>query len=83
MKLRHHFARTACASTFAALLLSAPAMADGLITNSTMEADANLVNFGRKPSLEEEFQQLERDEDIEKELAALKARKGQPAGTQV
>ncbi len=42
MKLRPHFARTACASTFAALLLSAPAMADGLITNASMEADANL-----------------------------------------
>ncbi len=38
-----------------------------------MEADAELVNYGRKPSLEEQFAQLERDEEIEKELAALKA----------
>ena len=37
-----------------------------------MEADADLVNYGRKPSLEEQFAQLERDEDIEKELNALK-----------
>ena len=38
-----------------------------------MEAEADLVNYGRKPSLEEQFAQLERDEEIEKELAALKA----------
>lgn len=37
-----------------------------------MEAEADLVNFGRKPSLEEQFAQLERDEEIEKELSALK-----------
>ena len=37
-----------------------------------MEADADLVNYGRKPSLEEQFAQLERDEEIEKELDALK-----------
>ena len=37
-----------------------------------MEADADLVNYGRKPTLEEQFAQLERDEDIEKELNALK-----------
>ena len=37
-----------------------------------MEAEADLVNYGRKPSLEEQFAQLERDEEIEKELAALK-----------
>ena len=42
MRLRNHFARTACASTFAALALSASAMADGLIINSSMEADTNL-----------------------------------------
>lgn len=40
-----------------------------------MEADADLVNYGRKPSLEEEFRRLEGDEDIEKELAALKSKK--------
>lgn len=37
-----------------------------------MEAEADLVNAGRKPSLEEQFAQLERDDDIEKELSALK-----------
>ena len=43
-----------------------------------MEADADLVNYGRKPSLEEQFAQLERDEDIEKELAALKTASQKP-----
>jgi phage shock protein A len=38
-----------------------------------MEAEADLVNFGRKPSLEEALDQLVVDEDIEKELAALKS----------
>ena len=43
-----------------------------------MEAEAGMINFGRKPSLEEQFAQLERDEEIEKELEALKnAGKGQ------
>ncbi len=37
-----------------------------------MEADADMVNYGRKPTLEEQFAQLERDEDIETELNALK-----------
>lgn len=37
-----------------------------------MEAEADLVNFGRKPLLEEEFARLEGDEEIEKELQALK-----------
>ena len=37
-----------------------------------MESDAELVNFGRKPSLDEEFRRLEDDEDIEAELKALK-----------
>lgn len=41
-----------------------------------METDAELVNFGRKPSLEDEFRSLDRDEDIEKELAELKSKKG-------
>ena len=40
-----------------------------------MEADADLVNYGRKPSLDEEFRKLEGDESIEEELAALKAKK--------
>jgi phage shock protein A len=38
-----------------------------------MEAEADLVNFGRKPPLEDEFARLEGDEEIEKELQALKA----------
>ena len=37
-----------------------------------MEAEADLVNAGRKPSLEEQFAQLERDDEIERELTALK-----------
>ena len=38
-----------------------------------MEAEADLVNYGRKPSLLEAFADLETDEDIEQELEALKA----------
>jgi phage shock protein A len=38
-----------------------------------MEAEADLVNFSRKPALEEEFARLEGDEEIERELQALKA----------
>ena len=38
-----------------------------------MEAEADLVNFGRKPTLDAAFEELLADEDIEKELAALKA----------
>lgn len=38
-----------------------------------MEAEADLVNFGRKPTLEDEFTRLEGDEEIEKELQELKA----------
>ncbi len=37
-----------------------------------MEVDAELVNYGRKPSLEDEFRKLEGDEDIDKELEELK-----------
>jgi len=40
-----------------------------------------LVNFGRKPSLDEEFSLLEGDEEIERELEALKSsgrKKGEP-----
>jgi phage shock protein A len=41
-----------------------------------MEAEADLVNFGRKTaSLEDEFAKLAGDEDIEKQLAELKAKK--------
>jgi len=37
-----------------------------------MEAEADLVNFGRKTNLEEEIEKLSVDEEIEKELQALK-----------
>jgi phage shock protein A len=37
-----------------------------------MEAEADLVNYGRKPSLEVEFEELMVDEEIENELQALK-----------
>ncbi len=40
-----------------------------------MEAEADLVNKARKPSLEEEFAALEQDDEIEKELAGLVAKK--------
>lgn len=41
-----------------------------------MEAEADLVNFGRKAaSLEDEFAKLAGDEEIEKQLAELKSRK--------
>lgn len=40
-----------------------------------MEADADLVNYGRKPTLEEEFARLDGDDDIEKELEALKSKR--------
>ena len=39
-----------------------------------MEADADLVNYGRKTTLADQFKELEVDEDIEKELAAMKAK---------
>jgi len=38
-----------------------------------MEAEADLVNFGRKPTLEDELERLSLDEDIERELKAIKA----------
>lgn len=46
-----------------------------------MEAEASLVNYGRKPTLVDEFAALESDEEIERELSELKARRsaGQPA----
>ena len=37
-----------------------------------MEAEADLVNFGHKPSLDDKFAELETDDDIEDELRALK-----------
>ncbi len=39
-----------------------------------MEADADLVNFGRRGSLEEKLETLTYDEEIERELQALKNR---------
>jgi phage shock protein A len=42
-----------------------------------METDADMVNFGRKPSLDEEFRRLEDDDDIEAELNALKKGKSE------
>ncbi len=42
-----------------------------------MEAEADLVNFGRRESLEENIETLEFDEEIERELQALK---NQPPG---
>lgn len=39
-----------------------------------MEAEADLVNFGRKPALEDEFARIETDEELERELAELKSR---------
>ncbi len=38
-----------------------------------MEAEADLVNYGRKPGLEAEFDDLVVDEEIERELANLKS----------
>ncbi|MCG3199262.1 MAG: Phage shock protein A [bacterium] len=46
-----------------------------------MEAEADLVNFARKPTLEDEFAKLQEDEEIEKELVALKDSVRQKAGT--
>lgn len=39
-----------------------------------MESEAELVNYGRKPGLEAEFERLRSDADIEKELQSLKSR---------
>ena len=43
-----------------------------------MEAEADLVNYGRKPDLEEKFDELLADDDIERELADLKAPRNEP-----
>ena len=40
-----------------------------------MEAEADLVNFGSKPTVDEQFDDLHRDEEIEKELEKIKAGK--------
>jgi len=44
-----------------------------------MEADADLVNIARKPSLDEAFSNLKKDEELERELAALKDKLAQKA----
>jgi phage shock protein A len=43
-----------------------------------MEAEADLVNFGKRPTLDDQFERIERDEEIEAELKAMqqKARSG-------
>jgi hypothetical protein len=38
-----------------------------------MEAEADLVNFGGRSNLEEDIASLEEDEELQKELEALKA----------
>ncbi|MEJ2282004.1 MAG: PspA/IM30 family protein [Desulfobacterales bacterium] len=38
-----------------------------------MEAEADLIDFGRKPKLEDELERLALDEDIDQELKTLKA----------
>lgn len=46
-----------------------------------MEAEADLVNFGSRPSLDEKFESLAKDDEIERELAALKSsRSGEQEG---
>ena len=47
-----------------------------------MEAEGELINSARKPTLHEEFAALEGDEEIERELAQIKARKAQPEHAQ-
>ena len=38
-----------------------------------MEAEADLVNYGKKPTLESEFDQLAMNDDIENDLKRLKS----------
>ena len=46
-----------------------------------MEAEADLVNFASRPSLDEKFESLAKDDEIERELAALKSsRSGEQEG---
>jgi len=47
-----------------------------------MEAEADLVDYGRSAGLEEKFDELLADDDIEQELAARKATKARPAESQ-
>jgi len=41
-----------------------------------MESEADLVNYGRKPSMEDEFDALKQDDELEEELKALKEKHG-------
>lgn len=43
-----------------------------------MEAEANVVNLGRNKCLDERFREIELSDEIERELAALKARVHRP-----
>lgn len=45
-----------------------------------MEAEADLVNMGRKPNLEDEISKLKTDDSIDKELQELKNRRQQQSG---
>jgi len=45
-----------------------------------MEAEADLVNYGTRPSLEEEMENLEVDDEIEAELRAIKSTRAPRAG---
>jgi phage shock protein A len=47
-----------------------------------MEADAELVNYGTTKSLDDQFSSLETDEEIEKELRALKEKTAQSKGAE-
>jgi phage shock protein A len=47
-----------------------------------MEAEADLVNAGRRNALEEEFDRMLDDEDLQKELSALKTSMGKKNSTQ-
>ena len=46
-----------------------------------MEAEADLVNYGVRPSLDEEIESLGLDEEIEEELRALKASRARGEGS--
>jgi phage shock protein A len=43
-----------------------------------MEAEADLVNYGKKSGLEETFEELSADDDIERQLQALKSSQTRP-----
>ena len=47
-----------------------------------MEAGADLVNYGRKRTLDEEFAALEGDDELERELAQLRSAAGKAGNEQ-